>query len=420
MKTNKFWLVAALTATFVLAGCEKETPFDTQSQDDQPRILVPYETKDGQIHSTVYNPAPYVDSVIVTPSAYTTVYWYVDKVLVNTGTKINMNFPTGTYDLLIEAVTTTGKRTTRTGDLSVRPADTDPASPAPAAGRHLVPNTSATLSGANLTQVKKLILSRDMYSEDTVCTIAVSTTDDASLTFNVPALPDGKYYLRLQDAEGHIYGADVIEIHNASVALSGFSELTPNKEWVITGVDLANVASVKVDEITITELVATETTVTLTAPDVAVGEHTVSMKNSDGSDVLFITEEGAVAQAKTVVSEETTLWTGPNYLLWNENRVRIESSDMAQVPAGSVIFIYYEKLPAGHEGYYEGDKYNEYWKMKVMTAWWTDLFPEFEVTDETANPYSFTYTEDMKAKVDEQNALSVAGWGLNINKITYK
>ena len=58
--------------------------------------------------------------------------------------------------------------------------------------------------------------------------------------------------------------------------------------------------------------------------------------------------------------------------------------------------------------------------MRVMTAWWTDLFPEFDVTDSTPNPYTFTYTQEMKDLVEAQNALSIAGWGLQINKITYK
>ena len=146
----------------------------------------------------------------------------------------------------------------------------------------------------------------------------------------------------------------------------------------------------------------------------------VEIKNKDGSDVLFVTAAGTLVEVTTSVSNEKTLWTGPEYLQWNENRVRIEAADMAQVPAGATILIYYEKLPAGHEGYYEGEEYKEYWKMKVMTAWWTDLFPEFDITDDTPQPYTFAYTAELKDLVEGQNALSVAGWGLNILKITFK
>ena len=420
MKTNKFWLVAALTATFVLAGCENKAPFDTQSADDQPRILVPYETTDGKIHGTVYNPAPYVDSVIVTPSAYTTVNWYLDNTLVYTGTHINMNFPTGTYDLLIEAVTTAGKRTTRTGDLTVRPAATDPYSGAPAAGRHFVPNTISTISGTNLTQVVKIILSKDLYAKEIVCTIDVSTADDASLSFTLPDLADGKYYLRLKDAKDNLYGADAIEVHNASVALAGYETFVPGQEWVITGAKLENVASVKVDETVITDITKTSTSITLIAPEAAVGEHTLSITNEDGSKVFFLSAGGMVTEVTTIVSAETTLWNGPQYILWDADRVRVESSVMADVPVGSTIYIYYEELPEGHEGYIENGAPNVYHKMQLITATWTTLIDGFDVTSETPNPYTFTLTEDMKSTIANQYSMSVVGWGLFINKITFK
>ena len=121
MKTKYILLIAALAVCF--ASCEKQEPYDTQSADDAPLILQPYsESLTGSfVYSLKDENTPLVDSVIVTPSAYTTVNWYVDSVLVNTGTKINMCFAKGTHDLLIEAVTTAGKRTTRTGLILVDP-----------------------------------------------------------------------------------------------------------------------------------------------------------------------------------------------------------------------------------------------------------------------------------------------------------
>ena len=57
MKTNKFWLLAALTATFVLTGCEKQEPFDTQTEDDAPLILKPYnESGTGSFTYTLASP----------------------------------------------------------------------------------------------------------------------------------------------------------------------------------------------------------------------------------------------------------------------------------------------------------------------------------------------------------------------------
>lgn len=411
-----------IPCSLLFTSCEKQEPFDTQSADDAPLILKPYnESGTGSFTYSLATPdTPLLDSVTVTPSRYTTVNWYLDGALVFTGTKIEMCFPAGKYALVIEAVTTAGKKTQRTGSVTVKPYDTDPYAAAPTGGRHLVPGVEATLNGQNLSKVAALIVTNDLFSKDEVLQFAPTMVSDDELTFLLPELADGKYYLRLKDAEGKVYGSDAIEVHNASVALSGFDQFVPGEEWTITGVDLQNVASVTVDETTITELTATATSVTLIAPEAEIGEHTLSIRNADGSAVLFVTAAGVAEQVTTIVSAETTIWTGPEYLQWSENRVRIESSEMAQVPAGSTILIYYEKLPAGHEGYYENGEYKEYQKMRVMTAWWNDLFPEFDVTGDTPNPYVFTYTAAMKDLVDAQNAMSVAGWGLQINKITFK
>ena len=117
MKTRFFYIVA-LALCFV--ACENKSPFDTQSPDDDPRILRPYETTTGKLSYYLENDStPLIDSVTVTPSRYTTVYGYVDDSLVYTGNKINMCFPAGNHSLMIEAVTTAGKRTARYGSITV-------------------------------------------------------------------------------------------------------------------------------------------------------------------------------------------------------------------------------------------------------------------------------------------------------------
>ena len=121
MKTKYLMLLAALTFSFI--ACEKQEPFDTQSEDDAPLILKPYnESGTGSFIYTLATAAtPLVDSVLVTPSRYTTVNWFVDDSLVHTGAKINMTFAKGFHNLKIEAVTTKGKRTERTGLIIVEP-----------------------------------------------------------------------------------------------------------------------------------------------------------------------------------------------------------------------------------------------------------------------------------------------------------
>ena len=119
MKAKNIFLLAALAFCFV--ACEKETPFDTQSADDAPQILKPYnESGTGSFNHVLKDEqTPLIDSVIVTPSQHTTVNWIVDGKIVHTGLKINMCFSIGVHKLVIEAVTTTGKRTERTGHIIV-------------------------------------------------------------------------------------------------------------------------------------------------------------------------------------------------------------------------------------------------------------------------------------------------------------
>ena len=411
MKTKNILLLIALAAATILTGCQSEAPFDTQSPDDAPIILTPYnESGTGTFTYDLLNPdTPLYDSVTVTPSKYTTVNWYLDKQLVYTGIKMDMCFPAGTYALTIEAVTDAGLRTERTGTVTVHPYDYNPYSAAPAAGRHLAPGVETQIDGQNLSKAKSVIISTDIFGLEVVHTITPTYQEDGFLKFILPDTEDGSYFLRLQDAEGKIYGADNIHVHNGAVALAGFQEMSAGNEWVITGVNLQNVAKVKVADMEITDLQVTDNAVTLTAPALEVGEYTLSMFNADGSAVLFITNEGAVEQVKTVVPSETTIWTGPVTIDWNADLVKVDAGVMAAVPVGATIYVYFE-VPAA-----------EYHAMRVTTPWWdVDLLPQVDGMEGQPNPYSFTYTAAGKEAVDRTGAMSVVGFGLTITKITFK
>ena len=411
MKTKNILLLIALAAATILTGCQSEAPFDTQSPDDAPIILTPYnESGTGTFTYDLLNPdTPLYDSVTVTPSKYTTVNWYLDKQLVYTGIKMDMCFPAGTYALTIEAVTDAGLRTERTGTVTVHPYDYDPYSAAPAAGRHLAPGVETQIDGQNLSKAKSVIISTDIFGLEVVHTITPTYQEDGFLKFILPDTEDGSYFLRLQDAEGKIYGADNIHVHNGAVALAGFQEMPAGSEWVITGVNLQNVAKVKVADMEITDLQVTDNAVTLTAPALEVGEYTLSMFNADGSAVLFITNEGAVEQVKTIVPSETTIWTGPVTIDWNADLVKVDASVMASVPVGATIYVYYE-VPAA-----------EYHAMRVTTPWWDyDLLPQVDGMENQPNPYSFTYEAAGKEAVERTGAMSVVGFGLTVTKITFK
>ena len=429
MKTKLLYIIA-LALLVCFTACENETPFDTQSEDDDPIILRPYnESGTGSYNRVCANPdEAYYDSVVAIPTAYTTINWYLDDQLVYTGYKINMCFPAGHYKLIMEAVTTKGKRTERWGTLTVKPYPTDPYSSAPAEGRYGAPGKPITLSGANLDLVKEVLLTNNMMFEDDAplfSTTEVAVDADGNLTFTLPNLAEGIYQLRFKDADGKLYGSEKIQLTGQSLVSGGYDKFVPGQEWVITGCNLLNVASVKVGETVVTDLATTESTITLIAPAVEVGEYTLSIANMDGSAVSFLTEDGFVEQVTTnamaKILTEISLWEGHEYILWNADRVRVEASTMAEVPVGSTILIYYEELPEGHEGYIENGAPNPYHKMQIITATWgATLIDGFDVTADTPNPYTFTYTESMQTAIQEQFAMSVVGWGLFINKLTYK
>ena len=411
MKTKNILLLIAMAAATILTGCQPEAPFDTQSPNDAPIILTPYnESGTGTFTYDLLNPdTPLYDSVTVTPSAYTTINWYLDQQLVYTGVKIDMCFPAGTYALTIEAVTQAGLRTERTGTVTVHPYDYDPYSAAPAAGRHLAPGVETQIDGQNLNKAKAVIIANDVFGSEVVHTITPTYQEDGFLKFILPQTEDGSYFLLLQDANSKLYGADNIDVHNGAVALAGFQEMPAGSTWVITGVNLQNVTKVIVNGSEITDLQVTASSVTLTAPALEAGEYTLAMFNEDGSAVLFITNEGAVEQVMTLVPSETTIWTGPVTIDWNADLVKVDAGVMAAVPVGATIFVYFE-VPAA-----------EYHAMRVTTPWWdVDLLPQVDGMENQPNPYSFTYTAEGKEAVDRTGAMSVVGFGLTVTKITFK
>ena len=295
------------------------------------------------------------------------------------------------------------------GSVTVHPYEADPYSAAPAAGRHFVPGSPATINGANLSKVTELIVSRDIFFKDIVCTITEFTGDDASLTFTLPETADGRYFLRLKDAEGKTYGADAINVHNAAVILAGYQEFTPGAAWTITGVKLENVASVIVDGTPITDLTVTSTSITLVAPEAEVGNHTLSVKNADGSNVYFITDAGLVTEVTTIVSAEITFWSGEVNIDWNADLLRVPASQLAEIPAGATIAVYYT-VPAA-----------EYHALRITNpAWSSDFLPQVDGMAEQPNPYTFEFTENSKALIDGGQDFCVVGFGLTITKITYK
>jgi len=413
MKT-KFLYIAALASVLMFTACEKQEPYDTQSPDDAPLILKPYnESGTGSFSYLLANPdTPLFDSVTVTPSKYTTVNWYLDGELVHTGTKIEKCFLAGKYALTIEAVTTAGKRTERKGSVTVNPYAADPYSAAPAAGRHVVPGAPSALDGVNLAGVTAIDLTSDLAGEKVVKTITPASATDTRIEFTLPDMEDGTYFVRLKDEAGKRYGADQIQVHNSSIILDGYSTFAPNAEWTITGLKLQNVASVKVGEVTISELTVTEASITFTAPNLELGQYTLSVKDKDGAAVPFLTADGLVTEVTTMATQETTLWEGSCVIDWGASNVNVDKAAMSAVPAGATVYVYYN-VPSA-----------EYYSLRIVVApdWSADIVAQIDGMDKKPSPFSFTYDSSSKAlaEADDKNGILVTGFGLEITKVTYK
>lgn len=409
MKKKYLWLIAALAVCF--ASCEKNEPYDTQSADDAPLILKPYnESGTGSFTYTLASPeTPLVDSVTVTPSAYTTVNWYLEGQLVHTGTKINMCFLAGKYALTIEAVTTAGKRTQRTGTVTVKPNATDPYSEAPAEGRHMVPKSNVSITGSNLSQVVEVEITKDVFGVKVLKAVTPSAYTDTQLDFTVPELEDGTYFVRLKNASGKSFGADMLQVHSSPVVLDGYKTFSPGKEWVITGLLLKDVKSVQLGDSTVTELTTTETSVAFTAPNVELGNYQLSMTNADGSAVQFATADGLTTEVMAAATMETTIWEGSCVISWGDSNVKLTKEMLADVPVGSTIFVYFNVPEA------------EYHALRITDDWWShDLLPQVDGMADKPNPYSFVYDAAGKAAVEQTGKALVTGFGLEITKITYK
>lgn len=110
----------------------------------------------------------------------------------------------------------------------------------------------------------------------------------------------------------------------------------------------------------------------------------------------------------------TVLWEGdPVTIDWNADLCKLTAEEMADVPVGATISIYYDTPEA------------EYHAMRITTPWWGDnpednLVAQFDLTEETPNPFEFTYDQHCKALVDERGAMSLVGFGYRVSKITFK
>ena len=234
--TMLFMMCLTFTGTTALTSCSSdEDPFFTVSENDDPRILntdLADQTLDRLTKLNI--------EIKVTPIKYTTVTWLLDGVQIAEGTTIDQTLPIGVHVLKIVATTTVGKSTSRTLNITVTAAATDPAPAGSDIHETLVKQgTKATMHGSNISKVAKVIIGGTAVD-------AIYNEEDDYIEYTVPDLADGVYNLQLQDKEGNIFDVGTIELnHDPAYPVGGEVTL-----W--TGTHAVDWGSIWADDGTIT------------------------------------------------------------------------------------------------------------------------------------------------------------------------
>lgn len=148
---------------------------------------------------------------------------------------------------------------------------------------------------------------------------------------------------------------------------------------------------------------------TFNVPSMTEGEYMVSIEADGmryGCGVFTVSNDEYVDPG----IKETVLWEGDKDINWGDVNVEISASDLANIPVGAKIRLVYQLIDA------------DYHAMRITTPWWGDnpedqIIPQFDLTEETPNPFEFTYTEANKTIVDERGGMLIVGFGYKLTKV---
>ena len=118
-----------------------------------------------------------------------------------------------------------------------------------------------------------------------------------------------------------------------------------------------------------------------------------------------------VNQVSIATDYVITLWEGDQPIDWNADLLKITAEQMADIPTGAEIHIYYTTPEA------------DYHAMRITSPSWGDnaedqVVAQFDLTEETPNPFEFTYTEANKTIVNERGGMLIVGYGYRLTKVT--
>ena len=152
----------------------------------------------------------------------------------------------------------------------------------------------------------------------------------------------------LVDEAGNEYGANTVTVSNTSLITSGADRVTANATWIMTGINLDKIISLKMGDVEIKNFIKqTSDMIEITCPDLADGEYALTGTMSDGTSVSFYTNNEIVQQMTVTVSSEQMLWSGHHYVSWDlpdgdPNKTFSLGKDVfSSVKAGSVLAIHW-------------------------------------------------------------------------------
>lgn len=445
-----------ITACFVCCGlsaaltsCSSdEDPYFTASEDDMPRIIntdMP-EGKGGEPATLpgIERTTNFTSEVIVTPAHYTTVTWYIDDEQVAEGLKIDVPVLAGDHIVKVVATTTKGLSTFRLFKLSVRPAAGDPELASDGRSRWLTIGTTKTIDCTNASNVTKVFIGKTEASNVSYA--------NGKLTFNIPAMEEGEYPVSIE-VDGARYGCGMFTVSKDEYVDPGIKETViwegdVDINWgasnVLISPDVMSQVPVGATVRLVYQLVdmpdgyhAMRITTNWwgdNPEDQVIPQFDLTEETPNPFEFVYTEENKAIVDnrdgmlivgygyklTKVVIVEgvapaETTLWEGDNDINWGASNVLISPETMAEVPVGATVSLYYQII----------DMPDGYHAMRITTNWWGDnpedqVVPQFDLTDETPNPFEFTYTEDNKAIVDTRDGMLIVGYGYKLTKVTYK
>lgn len=383
--------------------------------DDAPRILntdIPewVDGKPGQLIS-IERTTNFSFEIIVTPVDYTTVNWNIDGEDVFTGAEIDMPLLAGIHDVVVTATTKKNLSTKRDFYVTVRPVDGDPVLTDIPANRVAAPGTDVAVEGTNLANIKKVALGSTE--------IEVSSATATSLAFTVPAsIANDVYDLVLIDAEGTklggVYTSSIpggvqyatytLSISSSPFVIEGELRAKPGAEVTLHGINMDNVASLKLGDTDVTIGSKAFDNLVFTCPALEAGDYELTGKDTAGAAISFNGNESA----KVTVTSEVTLWEGSFNVTWGTPFDALKDTFPTLVSAGTVVRAYVNGSGQG----------------SMCTAWWNNILtgkgdPErgdIAISGEMVLEYALT--EFSMELMNTQNGVLFVGDGYTITRIT--